>query len=99
MRELIEAQVRPSPAESGDRDAIRRYVERTVMTGQHISSSCRMGPADDPASVVGPDCRVHGLEGLRIIDGSVMPDSIRANTHATILAMAELVAGRLLAGG
>jgi choline dehydrogenase-like flavoprotein len=39
------------------------------------------------------------VQGLRVIDGSIMPDSIRANTHATILAMAELMAGRIIAGG
>ena len=54
---------------------------------------------DDEMAVVGPDCRVRSVHGLRIIDGSVMPDSIRANTHTTILAIAERMAGRIIADG
>ena len=98
LREILGALVLPDPAARGDRAALADYVERTVMTGQHISSSCRMGRDDDELAVVGPDCRVRGTSGLRIVDGSVMPDSVRANTHATILAMAELMAGRIAAG-
>ena len=97
MRELLGELVIPGPADLADRAALELHVRRTIMTGQHISSSCRMGL--DEMAVVGPDCRVRGVGGLRIIDGSVMPDSIRANTHATILAMAQTMAGRIIAGG
>ena len=99
LREILGELVLPEPAAMRDRAALAGYVERTVMTGQHISSSCRMGRDDDELAVVDPDCRVRGTRGLRIVDGSIMPDSIRANTHATILAMAELMAGRMAAGG
>jgi choline dehydrogenase len=98
MRDIVGEVVLPDPAAVGDRAALNDYVERTIMTGQHISSSCRMGNEADDTAVVGPDCRVRGVHNLRVIDGSVMPDSIRANTHATILAMAELMAGRINAG-
>ena len=98
LRELLGEVVLPGPAVADDGKALRDYVERTVMTGQHISSSCHMGNDADELAVVGPDCRVRGVSHLRIIDGSIMPDSIRANTHATILAMAELMAGRIIAG-
>lgn len=99
LREILGELVLPEPPAMRDRAALAGYVERTVMTGQHISSSCRMGRDDDELAVVDPDCGVRGTSGLRIIDGSIMPDSIRANTHATILAMAELMAGRIAAGG
>jgi choline dehydrogenase len=99
MREVVGDLALPEPADLQSLDGLAAYVERTIMTGQHISSSCRMGSADDELAVVGPDCRVRGLRGLRVIDGSIMPDSVRANTHATILAMAELMAGRIIAGG
>lgn len=98
LRELLGEIVLPEPAAIDDRRALCDYVERTIMTGQHISSSSRMGSDGDELAVVGPDCRVRDVDGLRIIDGSIMPDSIRANTHATILAMAELMAGRIIAG-
>lgn len=99
MREVVGDLMLPTPVDLKGRDGIAGYVERTIMTGQHISSSCRMGPHDDDLAVVGPDCRVRGVRGLRVIDGSIMPDSVRANTHVTILAMAELAASRINGGG
>jgi choline dehydrogenase len=63
---------------------------------QHATSTCRMGEASDPASVVDSDCRLLGLEGLRVIDASVMPSVVRANTHLTTVMIAEHMAERLL---
>jgi choline dehydrogenase len=51
-----------------------------------------MGPASDPLAVVDQHCNVHGLQGLRVVDASVMPDIVRANTNATIIMIAERVA-------
>ena len=73
------------------------WLDRSVMTGHHVSSTCRMGRADDPDAVVDGSGRVHGIAGLRIVDASIMPDSVRANIHATVLALAEVLAGRMLA--
>lgn len=62
---------------------------------QHASGTCRMGVADDPRSVVDPDCRVIGCSGLRVIDASVMPTVVRANTHLTTVMIAEKMADHL----
>ena len=51
-----------------------------------------MGPNSDPLAVVDQRCKVHGLEGLRVVDAAAMPDIVRANTNATIIMMAERVA-------
>ena len=59
---------------------------------QHASGTCRMGAADDPRSVVDPECRVIGVTGLRVIDASVMPTVVRANTHFTTVMIAEKMA-------
>lgn len=59
---------------------------------QHASGTCRMGAAQDPRSVVDPDCRLIGCSGLRIIDASVMPTVVRANTHLTTVMIAEKMA-------
>jgi choline dehydrogenase len=99
MRELLGPAYLPEPADLASDAALLGYVHRTVMTGQHISSSCRLGRDDDPMAVVDRTGRVRGVSGLRVIDGSIMPDSIRANTHATILALAWLMGGRIAAGG
>jgi 5-(hydroxymethyl)furfural/furfural oxidase len=62
---------------------------------QHASGTCRMGAADDPRSVVDPECRVIGCTGLRVIDASVMPTVVRANTHFTTVMIAEKMADAL----
>ena len=62
---------------------------------QHASGTCRMGARDDMKSVVDPECRVIGCTGLRVIDASVMPEVVRANTHLTTVMMAEKMADRL----
>jgi choline dehydrogenase len=62
---------------------------------QHGVGTCRMGAADDPRSVVNPRCRVLGTENLRVIDASIMPDVVRANTHLSCVMFGELMADRL----
>jgi choline dehydrogenase len=61
----------------------------------HAVGTCRMGPPDDPQSVVDPDGRVIGVEGLRVVDASIMPEVPRANTHLTTVMIAEHIAARL----
>lgn len=65
---------------------------------QHASGTCRMGAADDPAAVVDPACRLIGVTGLRVIDASVMPEVVRANTHLTTVMVAEKMAAELRGG-
>ena len=65
---------------------------------QHASGTCRMGAADDPRSVVDPECKVIGCTGLRVIDASVMPTVVRANTHFTTVMIAEKMADALKRG-
>jgi choline dehydrogenase-like flavoprotein len=71
----------------GDSDAdIRAYVRRSAQTLFHPAGTCAMG------SVVDADLRVRGVEGLRVVDASVMPTLIRGNTNAPVIAMAEKAA-------
>lgn len=65
---------------------------------QHASGTCRMGAAGDRRAVVDPECRVIGCSGLRVIDASVMPEVVRANTHLTTVMIAEKMADMLRAG-
>jgi choline dehydrogenase len=99
LADLLDHRVLPGDADLTSDAALDAYLERTVMTGQHISSSCRMGRADDPLAVVDGEGRVRGIDGLRVIDSSIMPDSVRSNIHATVLAMAWLTGGRMLGDG
>ncbi|MFN9212505.1 MAG: GMC family oxidoreductase [Betaproteobacteria bacterium] len=64
----------------------------------HPVGTCKMGPAADPQAVVGADLRVHGIEGLRVIDASVMPTITSGNTNAPTLMIAERGAGLVRQG-
>ena len=58
-------------------------------TGQHISGTCKMGPDSDVLSVVNQHGDVKGLKNIKVIDASIMPDCIRANTNVTTMMIAE----------
>jgi len=61
----------------------------------HAVGTCRMGPLGEPRSVVDSDGRVIGVEGLRVVDASIMPEAPRANTHLTTVMIAEHIAARI----
>ncbi len=85
------------PLASAPDDAIERFVRSAVDTMFHPVGTCRMGPASDPDAVVDATLAVHGVEGLRVADASVMPTITRGNTHAPVSAIAEKAAALLLA--
>src|ERR1019366_2043807 len=71
-------------------DALRRHVARTTFAVYHPVGTCRMG--EDADAVVDSELRVNGLEGLRVVDASVMPVVPRGNTNAPTIAVAERAA-------
>jgi 5-(hydroxymethyl)furfural/furfural oxidase len=75
--------------------ALDQWMLANCFDSQHGAGTCRMGPASNPRSVVDPECRVIGMEGLRVIDCSVMPEIVRANTHLSTVMIAEKMADRI----
>jgi len=71
-------------------DDIDRYVRETVESSYHPCGTCKMG--SDELSVVDEECRVRGLEGLRIVDSSIMPSIVSGNLNAPTIMMAEKAA-------
>ncbi len=96
FREFWAEEVLPGPAAESDDDllAFARNFGGTVF---HASGTCRMGDDDD--AVVSPDLRVRGVEGLRVIDASVMPTITSANTNAPSLMIGEKGADLVLRSG
>jgi choline dehydrogenase len=79
----------PGP-EVGDAASLRNYVRRTAITYHHQVGTCKMGR--DELAVVDPTLRVHGIEGLRVADASVMPTVISGNTAAPAMMIGERAA-------
>lgn len=67
-------------------------LQNIGMGGFHSAGTCKMGPESDSMAVVDQFCYVRGLQGLRVVDASVMPDVVRANTNTTTIMIGERVA-------
>jgi choline dehydrogenase len=89
---LIATRMAPTDEDLASDAALDRWLLNNVSTAHHLAGTCKMGPATDPKAVVDQYARVHGLQGLRVVDASIMPDVVRANTNATIIMMAERIA-------
>lgn len=73
-------------------EALLDFARRFGVSSYHLNGSARMGPAGDPGAVVDAQLRVHGLQGLRVVDASVMPAIPSANTCAATMMIAEKAA-------
>jgi choline dehydrogenase len=73
-----------------DDDAWLAFFRRTAGLNWHPTSTCRMGPGPD--AVVDGRLRVHGLDGLRVVDASIMPSATSGNTNGPVIAIAERAA-------
>jgi choline dehydrogenase len=89
-------EINPGAAVQAD-EAVDAWVRRNVETCYHPVGTCRMG-TDPKESVVDDECRVHGVEGVRVVDASVMPTIVSGNTNAPTIMIAEklsdLIRGR-----
>jgi 5-(hydroxymethyl)furfural/furfural oxidase len=81
---------RALPAGDAPDGDVLAWAEQILGDAQHVCGTARMGAGDD--TVVDAACRVHGVDGLRVVDASVFPFVPRANTHLAVLAVAERAA-------
>jgi choline dehydrogenase-like flavoprotein len=99
LAEIVLKELKPGPAVR-DRAELEADIRRRLMLIYHPVGTCRMGAGDD--AVVDPELRVRGLDGLRVVDASVMPVITGGNTNAPTIMIAEkaadLIRGRAPAG-
>ena len=69
---------------------------RTRESAYHPSCTCKMGAADDPLAVLDPDCRVRGIEALRVVDSSIFPTITNGNLNGPTIMVAEKAADIIL---
>jgi choline dehydrogenase len=93
LRAIGAQQTDPAP-DADDEDGIIRFIRRAATTIWHPAGTCRMGP--DALSVVDDRLRVHGIDGLRVADASIMPTLVSGNPNATCIMIGEKAADLIL---
>jgi choline dehydrogenase len=93
FKHLLKEEQLPGPSVQTDEE-IRDFIRQWGKTDYHPVGSCKMGV--DDLAVVDPELRVHGLEGLRVIDSSIMPTIISGNTQAPSMMIGEKGAALIL---
>ena len=89
---IVESLIEPTEKDLESDDSLDEWMLNHVWIGQHLSGTCKMGPDSDPMAVVNQHGQVHGIQGLRVADASIMPDCIRANTNLTTIMIGERIA-------
>jgi len=79
-----------------DEEALDAFIRATSVTVHHPAGTCRMGAAQDTRRVVDKELRLVGVDGLRVVDASVMPDLVSGNINAVVMMIAEKAADLIL---
>lgn len=88
----------PTDTDLTSNNALDKWLLREATTFSHIAGTCKMGPEADPLAVVDQYGKVHGIDGLRIVDASIMPDLVRAPINPTVIMMGERLADLIQQG-
>jgi choline dehydrogenase len=88
-------EIQPGATSASD-ESIDAFVRERVESAYHPSCTCKMGSLADPSAVVDPETRVIGVEGLRVVDSSIMPSITNGNLNAPTIMVAEKAADMIL---
>jgi 4-pyridoxate dehydrogenase len=91
LRGFISKELSPGPDKVSD-DELNAHIRATSSTAHHPAGTCRMGAESDGMAVLDPQLRVRGVEALRVIDASAMPDLVGGQINACVIMMAEKAA-------
>lgn len=95
MRDHVKMELQPGAAVESDAQ-IDAFLRDHVESAYHPCGTSRMGRADDPLAVVDPDCRVIGVEGLRVVDSSIFPQVTNGNLNGPSIMVGEKAADHIL---
>ena len=91
-------EIQPGAAVQTD-EQIDAFIRDKVESAYHPSCTCKMGSTEDPMAVVNPEGKVYGLEGLRVVDSSIMPSVTTGNLNAPTIMLAEKAADHIIGKG
>jgi len=88
-------EIQPSVAIQSDAD-VDEWVRNKVESAYHPAGTCKMGASEDPFAVIDANCRLRGIEGLRVVDSSIFPSLTNGNLNAPTIMVAEKAADLIL---
>ncbi len=95
FKPFVRHEIQPGADATSD-DAIDAFVREHAESAFHPCGTCRMGAASDPKAVVDPECRVIGVDGLRVADSSIFPEITNGNLNAPSIMVGEKAADYIL---
>lgn len=95
MQPFVKSEIQPGPDLQSDAE-LDGFLREHVESAYHPCGTCRMGRADDPMAVVDPECRVIGVEGLRVADSSIFPQVTNGNLNGPSIMTGEKAADHIL---
>ena len=98
MKPYVKSEIQPGDAAQSD-DELDAFIREHVESAYHPCGTVRMGRKDDPWAVVDPECRVIGVEGLRVADSSIFPQVPNGNLNAPSIMTGEKAADHILGKG
>ena len=96
FKDIIDHRISPTDEDLDSDENLDRWMMKEVTTYSHISGTCKMGPVSDPLAVVDQSGRVRGMEGLRVVDASIMPNLVRAAINPTVMMVGERMSDLML---
>lgn len=95
MQPYVKSEIQPGSDLQSDAD-LDAFLKEHVESAYHPCGTCRMGRADDPMAVVDPECRVIGVEGLRVADSSIFPQVTNGNLNGPSIMTGEKASDHIL---
>ena len=89
--DILDERLTPTESDLSSDEKLDEWLLRNATTNQHICATCKMGPQSDEMAVVDQYGKVYGVDNLKVVDASIMPDCIRANTNVTAMMIGERI--------